>query len=77
MACKHGNLVCNICVYFGDVRQFSSSQKYVQKQSLTECYVTRCATKRVLLNVMFANTLTAISIKLFQSLRKPIEFIFQ
>ena len=33
MVCKRDNWVCNICVYFGDVRQFSSSQKYVQKQT--------------------------------------------
>ena len=38
--------MCNICVYFGDVRQFSSSQKDVQKHSLTGFDVARCATKQ-------------------------------
>ena len=47
MVCMHEKWVCNICVCFGDVRQFSSSQKLVQKQSLTEFKVARCATNRV------------------------------
>ena len=36
--------MCNICVYFSDVRQLSSSQKLVQKHSLTGFNVARCAT---------------------------------
>ena len=41
MACKCKKKACNICVYFGDIRQFSSSQKDVQKHSLTEFKVAR------------------------------------
>jgi uncharacterized Fe-S cluster-containing MiaB family protein len=36
MVCEHVNRVCNICVYFNDVRLLSSYQKYVQKQSLAK-----------------------------------------
>lgn len=48
MVCKREKRVCNICVYFCDVRQFSSSQKDVQKHSLTGFDVARYATKKML-----------------------------